>query len=154
MRQREAATALGISERHLRRLLADGIVRPIRTREDLAAAQAVLEARARSREDARTVRLREWTRLAKEKADAQAMANERLRSELVGAQAAREAVAGARAHVARHLRALPARWAPLLVGLASVPALQAALGELVREALEALATPPRPRLVARKRKAP
>jgi phage terminase Nu1 subunit (DNA packaging protein) len=144
LEQKAAARALGISERHLRRLLAEGDLAPIRSARDLQAARAVLRARAQRREGDRAAKLREWTRLTKEKADAAELENARERAELVATAAAREAVAAANDRVARRLLAFPERAAPLLLEIRDVAAMQNALAGLVHELLAGLVEAPCP----------
>lgn len=154
----QVADALGVSERYVRQLAERGVI-PRRGRGgwDLEACRekyqehtrAVAAGRARAGEPLPTGApgasgqqslAYEQARLAKEKADAQAMANAEARRELVRVEAVREAVVAAWARVRARLLAIPSKGAPVLVGIETVPAMQAALTDLMRDALDELAS--------------
>lgn len=154
---RKVAEALNCSERYVRELASRGVI-PKRAAAgwDLEACRSRYAAHLREVAAGRTQAgapvaagtpgasgqqslAYEQARLAKEKADAQAMANAVARGELVKQENVRAAVVAAWANARARLLAIPTKGAPMLVGISAVAPMQAALTELVRDALAELA---------------
>lgn len=154
---RQVAERLGVSDRYVRELSARGVI-PARTPAgwDLEAVDQAYRAHLRAVAGGRAIAgeplpsgtpgasgasslKAEQARLAKEKADELAMRNAVTRGDLVTKAAVRNAVIGAWAHVRARLLTLPTKGAPMLLGIDALPAMQAALTELLRDALDELA---------------
>jgi phage terminase Nu1 subunit (DNA packaging protein) len=140
----EAARHLFISERGLHRLIDRGVVaRAPRGGYDLDAVRRQyvehIERVAADRAGGGDELAAERARLARVRADAQEMANEAARDELLPADEVRIAVAAAFARVRAKVGALPARLAPQVVGLKTPAEIKAVLTVGVHQVLRQLA---------------
>lgn len=152
---RQVAELLEINERHVRELAQRGII-PERGANgwDLRAclsawlrhSRAVMAGRKRERdgpgdeESNKLSHTRESARLTSAKADAAEIALAELRREVVRISAVREAIVSAWFRVRAHLLAIPSKGAPMVHGLGSVAETKGALDELIRDALDELAS--------------